>query len=64
MAATQYVVLNPRGISPSQGRGRVHILRVDKPKPKRFYEGDTLGAAELPPGTIKTWLARGFVRAV
>ncbi len=64
MAAKQYVVLNPRGISPSTGRDRIHILRVEKPKPKRFYEGDTLTASELPAGTLKTWLERGFVKAV
>ncbi len=64
MAAKQYVVLNPRGISPSTGRDRVHILRVDKPKAKRFYEGDALTASDLPAGALKTWLARGFVKAV
>ncbi len=64
MAAKKYVVLNPRGISPSTGRDRVHILRVDKPKAKKFYEGDTLTAAQLPPDTIPAWLKRGFIAEV
>ena len=64
MAAKQYVVLNPRGIPKRVGRDRIHILRVEKPRAKRFYEGDTLTASELPSGTLAAWLERGFVKAV
>lgn len=61
MAAKKYVVLNPRGIPKGKGKNRIHILRTTKPRAKKFYEGDTLTAAELPPDTIPAWLAGGFI---
>ena len=64
MAAKKYVVLNPRGIPKKVGRTRIHILRVDEPKAKKFYEGDTLTAAQVPSDTIPVWLERGFIAEV
>ncbi len=64
MAAKQYVVLNPRGIPKRVGKNRIHILRVTKPRAQKFYEGDTLTAALVPPDTIPAWLAGGFIAEV